>query len=210
MASLPLQQGFWATTSNGSENALRIGFVYRLFMTAPFCDSLPTALPDLSAKTLCDEKHEQLYQNPFTEDYKMRRVQNNQLIILVAFLMGLSVVMAVGEHDLVQAQSVVGVWECPGVPTPWCVANGKTVLMKDGTFTKTVKCGEMSTWDKGTYTVGEGYIHYKIQDHEPKVYKGKTMNWFKEETSYFQFAGPDQIVCGKPTDQVRVRCYRAR
>ena len=140
----------------------------------------------------------------------MRRVSNNQLIILVVILMGLSVVIAVGERDLVHAQSVVGVWDCPGVPTPWCVANGKTILMKDGTFTKTVKCGEMSTWDKGTYTVGKGYIHYKIQDHEPKVYKGKPMSWFKEETTYFEFAGPDQIVCGNPTDQVRVRCYRAR
>ena len=82
--------------------------------------------------------------------------------------------------------------------------------MKDGTFTKTVKCGEMFTWDKGTYTVGKGYIHYKIQDHEPKVYKGKPMSWWKEETSYFEFVGPDQIICGKPTDQVRVRCYRSR
>lgn len=140
----------------------------------------------------------------------MRRLSNNQLMILVAFLMGCGVIMAVGEHNLVQAQSVVGVWECPGVQTPWGVANGKVVLMKDGSFTKTVKCGEMFTWDKGTYTVGKGYIHYKIQDHEPKVYKGKTMAWFKEETTYFQFAGPDQIVCGNPTDQARIRCYRAR
>jgi hypothetical protein len=144
------------------------------------------------------------------EGYNMKKVSQNYSIILIAFLVGCGVVMAAGQHDLVQAQSVVGVWECPGVATPWCVANGKVILMKDGSFTKTVECGEMSTWDKGIYTVGQGYIHYKIQDHEPKTYKGKPMRWFKEETTYFQFAGPDQIVCGNPTDQARVRCYRAR
>jgi hypothetical protein len=82
--------------------------------------------------------------------------------------------------------------------------------MPDGTFTKTVKCGDMHTWDKGTYTVGKGYVHYKILDHEPKVYKGKPMSWIKEETAFFQFVGPDRILSGNSMDGVRVECFRTR
>jgi hypothetical protein len=131
-------------------------------------------------------------------------------MIFVAFLVGCCVVMAVGKNDVLQAENVVGVWHCPRVQTPWGPADGKTILMPDRTFTKTVKCGDMFTWDKGTYTVGKGYIHYKIEDHEPKMYKGKPMSWIKEETVFFQFVGPDRILCGNPTDPARVECFRGR
>ncbi len=139
----------------------------------------------------------------------MRRSKSHAMLFTL-LLAGCALVLAVGEHDILHAQSLVGVWECPGVPTPWGPAYGKTILMPDGTFTKTAKCGDMQTWDKGTYTVGKGYVHYKILDHEPKVYKGKPMSWFKEETTFYKFVGPDRILCGSSMDGLHVECYRAR
>jgi len=136
--------------------------------------------------------------------------RNRSRIALLVLVVGWVLVLPVGESGLLHAQSVVGVWECPNVPTPWGPAHGKTILMPDGTFTKTVRCGEMLTWDKGTYTVGKGYVHYKIHDHEPKAYKGKQMHWIKEETSFFEFVGPDRIVSGNRGGGVRVECYRVR
>ena len=71
----------------------------------------------------------------------------------------------------------------------------ETILMKNGRFSKTFKVAEMKTLDTGKYTVGQGYIHFDIEDHEPKVYKGKPMHWIKSETVFFQMAGPDRMLC---------------
>ena len=91
-------------------------------------------------------------------------------------------------------QDVTGIWRAQFV-TAFGACYGETILMPNGRFSKTSKCGEMFTKDVGTYTVGEGYIHFNIQDHEPKFYKGKPMSWVKSETVFFQFVGPDRIMC---------------
>jgi hypothetical protein len=148
-------------------------------------------------------------QNTFMERRKMKSFKQC-FMLLVMLMVGGVLLLPVGTGDLLYAQSVVGTWECPNVMTPWGLAHGKTILMPDGTFTKTVRCGEMMTWDKGTYTTGTGYIHYKIQDHEPKIYKGQQMHWPKEETSYFEFAGSDRIVSSNRDGGARVECYRVR
>jgi hypothetical protein len=144
------------------------------------------------------------------EGRKMKGKSKCRLMIFCVLLAGCGLFIVGGEMDFLQAQNVVGIWQCPQVPTPWGLADGETILKQDGTFSKTVRIGQMIIWDVGTYTVGNGYIHYKIQDHEPKIYKGKPMSWFKEETSFFQFTGPDCIVCGSSVDQLTVQCYRMR
>ena len=132
-------------------------------------------------------------------------------MIFYVLLVCCGLIISGGEMDLLKAQqSVVGIWQCPQVLTPLGLADGETILKPDGTFSKTARCGQMVIWDVGTYTVGNGYIHYKIQDHGPKTYKGKPMSWFKEETSYFQFTGPNSIVCGSSPNQLAIRCYRVR
>ena len=140
----------------------------------------------------------------------MKGKSRNHRMIFCVLLVCCGLLIAGGEMDLLQAQSVVGIWQCAQVPTPWGLADGETILKPDGTFSKTVRFGQVVIWDVGTYTVGKGYIHYKIRDHEPKTYKGKPMSWFKEETSYFQFTGPNSIVCGSSPNQLNIKCHRVR
>jgi hypothetical protein len=68
----------------------------------------------------------------------------------------------------------------------------------------------MFTKDVGTYTVGEGYIHFNIHDHEPKFYKGKPMSWLKSETVFFQFVGPDRMICNDRITGGRWEAIRVR
>lgn len=78
---------------------------------------------------------------------------------------------------------------------PWGAGFGETILLPNGTFSKTSRIGELFTRDVGRYTVGPGYIHFSIADHEPKIYKGVPMRWVRSETVFFRFMGPDQLSC---------------
>ncbi len=85
--------------------------------------------------------------------------------------------------------NLVGVWQAH-FSTPLGPAVSQTILMPDGSFTKTVRAGGMMTWDAGMYSVGQGYIHFYIHDHEPKIYKGVRMHWVTSETVFFHMTGP--------------------
>lgn len=43
------------------------------------------------------------------------------------------------------------------------------------------------TCDVGTYQVGEGSIHFVVQDHEPKEYNGSRMKWLTSWTYFYAF-----------------------
>jgi len=113
-----------------------------------------------------------------------------------------------GGHEAV-AQDLIGTWASQ-VTTPLCVGTAETILMPNGSFSKTFRCGQLVTWDTGMYTVGEGYIHFNITDHEPKKYNGKHMQWVKSETVFFRFIGPNRMMChdritGGSWEAVRIR-----
>ncbi len=104
---------------------------------------------------------------------------------------------------------LTGIWQSQ-FSSPFGMCSSETILMPKGQFSKKVVCGQMLITDTGTYTVGEGYIHFDIKDHEPKVYKGKKMDWVKSETVFFQFIGPDRLAChdritGGRWEAVRIR-----
>ena len=107
------------------------------------------------------------------------------------------------------AGSLVGIWRSQ-VPTPFGMAFGELILMQDGSFTKTFRAGELVTWDVGRYTVGPGYIHLTIADHEPKIYQGKPMSWLTSETIYFQFVNPDRLICEDRIMGTRWQAFRVR
>ena len=115
--------------------------------------------------------------------------------------------MSAGQRS--NAESLVGTWQSQ-IQTPFGIGYGKTVLMPDGTFTKTFRAGQMFTWDVGKYTVGRDYIHFTIEDHEPKVYMGKPMNWVKSETIFFRFIGSDRLSCEDRVLGTRWVAYRVR
>jgi hypothetical protein len=93
----------------------------------------------------------------------------------------------------VQAQTLVGMWRS-NIPMPLGSGFSEVILMPNGSFSKTFRYGQVFTRDVGTYTVGQGFVHFTILDHEPKWYMGTRMSWPTSETWYFQFTGPDTVI----------------
>lgn len=139
--------------------------------------------------------------------WKTRRnaMKRASLIIALA-LIGL---IPLWQGVFAAAQDVTGIWRSQ-VVTAFGMCYGETILMPKGRFSKTFRCGEMFTKDVGTYTVGEGYIHFNIQDHEPKVWKGKRMTWPNSETVFIEFVGPDRIICNDRITGGRWEATRVR
>jgi hypothetical protein len=107
-----------------------------------------------------------------------------------------------------QAQSLVGVWRSQTI-TAMGPAFSEVILMPNGTFTKTFRYGSFFTRDVGRYTVGQGYVHFTIEDHEPKYYLGRPMHWLKSETWLFTFEGPDRVVFEDRLTNSRWTAYRS-
>jgi len=107
------------------------------------------------------------------------------------------------------AHHLVGIWRAQ-IPTAWGLGMAETVLTKDGRFTKTFRVGQMLIWDSGKYTIGQGYIHFDIKDHEPKIYKGKPMSWVKSETVFYQMMGPDRMSCEDRITGAHWEAFRVR
>jgi hypothetical protein len=134
-------------------------------------------------------------------------MRGSRVIVSLA-LMGLLAVSPLVWGDDTAAHHLVGIWRAQ-VSTPWGPGTAETILMKNGHFSKTFKAGGMFTKDSGKYTVGHGYIHFDIEDHEPKVYMGKPMSWVKSETVFFQLVGPDQMLCEDRITGGRWEAFRA-
>ena len=130
-------------------------------------------------------------------------------VIIVLSLVSFLLAWRSGFEREANAQDLIGAWRAQ-VSTPLGLCASETLLMPNGQFTKTFICGALTTWDTGTYTIGQGYIHFNIIDHEPKVYKGKPMAWQRSETVFFQLSGSDRMICadritGGSWEAVRVR-----
>jgi hypothetical protein len=135
-------------------------------------------------------------------------MRGSRVIVSIAFI-GLLAASQLVWGDDTAAHHLVGIWRAQ-VSTPWGPGTAETILMKNGRFSKTFKVSEMFTKDSGKYTVGQGYIHFDIEDHEPKVYKGKPMRWVKSETVFFQMDGPDRMLCEDRITGGRWEAFRAR
>lgn len=126
----------------------------------------------------------------------------------VAMLFGHMALTDVHGQSL-RGEDLVGIWRS-NVQTPYGPAQGEVILKPDGTFSKTFRCGGLFTLDVGRYTVGAGFIHFTIQDHEPKTYMNKPMTWVTSETWFFQFLGSDQIQFEDRVVGTRWEAHRVR
>jgi hypothetical protein len=76
----------------------------------------------------------------------------------------------------------------------WQGSNEELVLKDDGTFSRTVTWGGLMTWDIGLYEVGGGFIHFAVQDHEPKEYLGQPLSYVTSFTYFYTFVDNDHVV----------------
>jgi hypothetical protein len=73
---------------------------------------------------------------------------------------------------------IFGVWQSQ-VPTPYGVMATELILQPNQRFSQTAILGSMMTYDVGTVQLFPEFIHFKVEDHEPKKYNGQDMHWLQ-------------------------------
>ena len=79
---------------------------------------------------------------------------------------------------------VAGIWNSE-VQTDYGVMRTQLILDQAKKFSQQAFLGCLMTYDVGTYETGDGYLHFVVQDHEPKVYNGQPMTWLKSWTYFY-------------------------
>jgi hypothetical protein len=69
--------------------------------------------------------------------------------------------------------------------TQYGVVNYALILEHTGTFSQQVILNDLLTYDVGTYAVGDGFIRFIVENHEPKTYKGQDMHWLTSFTYFY-------------------------
>jgi hypothetical protein len=52
------------------------------------------------------------------------------------------------------------------------IINGEVIFYEDGGYRRMHQLGYLETWDVGSYRIARNWIHFEIEDYEPKYYQG--------------------------------------
>ena len=79
---------------------------------------------------------------------------------------------------------LTGIWESYDQTSAGPVST-ELILEQTGTFSQTVTWGDLMTLETGTYVVGDGFIHFVVENHQPQSYQGQPMSWVDSFTYFF-------------------------
>jgi hypothetical protein len=100
-----------------------------------------------------------------------------------------------------------GIWNSQ-VQTAYGAMTTQLILQPGGKFSQQSVMGPYMTYDVGTYTVGEGYIHFNVQDHEPKMYNGQQMHWITSWTYFYTIVNENAMTFEDRVANSRWTVYR--
>ena len=103
---------------------------------------------------------------------------------------------------------IFGIWKS-AVNTIYGTMYTELVLQPNKKFSQTAVLNNLMTWDIGTVELGDGYVHFLVQDHEPKVYNGKQMSWAKSFTYFYTVVDENTIACEDRVVNTRWTMHRA-
>ncbi len=86
-----------------------------------------------------------------------------------------------------------GIWNSQ-VQTQYGIMRTELILDDAKKFSQQAFLGYLMTYDVGTYQTGDGYIHFVVQDHEPKVYNGQKMTWITSWTYFYTVVDDNTMV----------------
>jgi hypothetical protein len=86
-----------------------------------------------------------------------------------------------------------GVWRSQ-VQTTYGIMNTELILEPTNKFSQQAFLNNYMTYDVGTYQVGEGFLHFVVGDHEPKVYLGKPLTWVTSWTYFYTVVDQDTVI----------------
>jgi len=87
---------------------------------------------------------------------------------------------------------IFGIWKS-AVTTPYGTLYTELILQPDKKFSRNAVLNHMMTYDVGTVELGDGYIHFVVKDHEPKMYNGTPMRWVESWTYFYTVVDANTI-----------------
>lgn len=92
------------------------------------------------------------------------------LLPLASWPMALPAAAQDGDGDIDRAE-LVGVWR--GTESIGGIAiAGEVIFYEDGGYRRMHRLGYLETWDVGSYRIARNWVHFDIEDYEPKYYQG--------------------------------------
>lgn len=91
------------------------------------------------------------------------------------------------------AIDVVGIWTSEET-TPYGTVYAETILQRNNNYSHQVRWNDLMTYETGVYQVGDGFIHFNVQDYQPKTYKGTDLSRPLSWTVYFTVVDANTMV----------------
>jgi len=107
------------------------------------------------------------------------------------------------------AINVVGIWEGQ-IATDYGPMYTQMILQPNGGYSYQVVWGDLMTWEVGLYEVGEGFIHFTVQDYEPKEYKGQRLSRPTSWTVFYTVLDENTMIWEDRILGTRWTVYRQR
>ena len=107
------------------------------------------------------------------------------------------------------AINVVGIWESR-IATDYGPMYTQMILQPNGGYSYQVVWGDLMTWEVGLYEVGEGFIHFAVQDYEPKEYKGQRLSRPTSWTVFYTVLDENTMIWEDRVLGTRWTVYRQR
>lgn len=78
-------------------------------------------------------------------------------------------------------ESLAGVWSGQEA-SPIGIMRVDVIFFPNGTYTRSHTGGALMTRDVGRYTIVQNWIHFQLDDYNPKQYKGRVLTWPTSDT----------------------------
>ncbi|MDD5368300.1 MAG: hypothetical protein PHQ40_04390 [Anaerolineaceae bacterium] len=98
-----------------------------------------------------------------------------------------------GDQNAAPDYQLEGTWISQTDTGFGTVMDTELILEYTGTFSQLVTAGSLMTLDTGIYEVGDGFIRFVVENHEPKEYNGQAMSWATGFTYFYYFVDEDTI-----------------
>ncbi len=88
---------------------------------------------------------------------------------------------------------IVGIWASQE-ETGYGTVYSQVVLERTGTYSLISWWLDLLAYETGTYYVGDGFIHFMLDNYEPKIYKGRWMSRPMSWTAWYTIVDENTLV----------------
>ncbi len=100
-----------------------------------------------------------------------------------------------------------GIWNSQA-QTTYGILYTQLILDETLRFSQQAVMNHLMTLDIGAYQIGDGFLHFVVEDHEPKKYNDQDMTWVKSFTCFFTVVNDNTMIFEDRIMQSRWTVYR--